>query len=211
MRKIIAAILAMVVANTASADPVYTFYRITNNNIEDVGSQLRMTVSDASGGGSSRVAFTFENWVGIRSSICDIYFDDGTLLGIASISDSGISVAFSSPASPGDLPGGNLVMPPFQTSQNFSADSDSPVSDNGINAMGEWVTITFDLLTGATYTQTLAALGDGSLRVGLHVQCIGVRDDSDSYINNPVPIPLPGAALLGVLGLAVAGWARRRM
>jgi MYXO-CTERM domain-containing protein len=47
------------------------------------------------------------------------------------------------------------------------------------------------------------------LRVGIHVQ--GFADGgSEAFINDPPVVPLPGAALLGVLGLGTAGGLCRR-
>lgn len=198
-------------ASSAVSAPVYSFYRITNNGNPDVGAQLRMTVLDP---GSGQVSFKFENLVGTASSITDIYFDDGTLLGIASLSSSA-GVSYSQGASPPNLPGGGSLAPAFVTTAGFLADSDSPVLANGVNSASEHLTITFDLLAGKTYADTLAALalagGTGGLRVGLHVQGIGPQGGSDAYVNRTVPIPAPGAVLLGLAGLGVAAWERRRV
>ena len=200
----------------------FTFFNITNNNNEDLSDQLYGVVSSV----GDQVAFTFYNDVEIASSITDIYFDDGTLLGIASISSSE-GVAFTQPATPGDLPGGNDLTPPFETTQDFSADSNEPVSANGVDAATEWVQIVFDLQDDPddpqggqtlTFADTIAALTDKSLRVGLHVQAIGESGGSDSYVNNipfdpnvnPV-VPLPGALVLLGAGLfRLAAYGRRR-
>lgn len=207
MRSLIAVLASAAFVTAASAGPVYSFYKLTNNGNVDVGSQLAVEVNPA---GPGQVSFTFTNNVGIASSITDVYFDDGTLLGIATVTYSA-GVNFSQGASPGNLPGGNLATPAFVTTAGFSADSNPPTEANGVDAANEWLTITFNLINGKTFNDTIAALASGELRIGLHVQAIGQTGGSDSYINNPNPIPLPGAALLGALGLAVAGWAKRRM
>jgi hypothetical protein len=192
------------------------FVKLTNSGNTDVASQLFVEITDATlappNDEPAKVAFKFTNNVGTASSITDIYFADGTLLGISTIADSGAGVAFAAPASPGNLPGGNLASPPFVTTQNFSLDSNSGppgVSANGVNAASEWVTVTFDLINGKTFADTVAALNDGSLRIGLHVQSIGVTSGSDSYINT-VP---DGGLTISLLGMALAGLglaARRR-
>jgi hypothetical protein len=174
---------------------------------------------------AGHLRFIFANLGSIASSICDVYFDDGTLLGISSIFGS-TGVSFDDPASPPDLPGGNSITPVFDVSQDFSADSDSPVAPNGVNP-GEWLVIDFELINGKTYTSTLAALvlggTDGgnpeALRIGLHVQAIGLNGQSDGFINTPPPtvttqeeVPEPASIVLlasGALG-AVALKRRRQ-
>ena len=158
-------------------------------------------------GSGNQATFTFYNSGPIGSSICDIYFHDGTLLGIASISDSGVAVSFSRYANPPDLPGGQNIG--FVTHAGFSADSDSPVSKMGVNNSGtEWVAITFNLINGKTFEDSLAALNSGELRVGLHVQSIAGAgsNNSDSFVN---AVPEPSLVLLMGIGIGVVtllGW-----
>jgi len=212
-------------AQPAKAGPVYSFTKITNNGNPDVGSQLQVEVIDAGVvAGISKVTFKFTNSAVIASSITDLYWDDGTLLGITTVTDSGAGVAFDAPATPGDLPGGNAVN--FNTTVGFSADSAPPVSQNGVDSSSEWVAVTFNLINGKTYADTLAALAlslqtgnvgqdvTGGLRIGLHVQAIGPNSGSDSYVNgpqvNPVPAPAGLVLLLSAAPFAVFGRAIRR-
>jgi len=205
----------------------YSFSNITNNSNVNVASQLSVVVSDPglnSATGKNRVTFTFYNTGSIGSIISEIYFDDGTLLGISNIADSdgvGTAVRFiGGSASPGNLPGGENLNPDFVTTAGFLADS-SPASrgvNNGSGSGQEWVAITFDLLPGKSYQDTIAALDGGvDLRIGLHVKSIdGVTmgSDSDSFVNitpNVVPVP-PALVMLAsaVPVLLVGGYLRRR-
>lgn len=158
--------------------------------------------------GSTQVSFQFQNSGPAASSITDIYFDDGSLLGIASITN-GTGTSFSQGASPGDLPGGNNISPAFQTTAGFLADSDPPTQPNGVNP-GEFVTIVFDLQSGKTFADVLSDLSSGALRIGIHVQGF-TGGGSESFVNTPTPppppIPEPGTVLL--LGTGLAGAATR--
>jgi hypothetical protein len=205
MRWLIGVFVVLMIPAFAFAVP-YTFVKITNNNVEDLSGQLLVDVT----GTATTASFYFTNNVGIASSITDVYFDDGTLLGISAITSSA-GVAFDTPATPGDLPGGNDVG--FSTTAGFSADSDAPIVENGVNTATEWLQITFNLINGKSIDDTLAALNDGSLRIGMHVQGIGAAGGSDGYVNNgsSTPVPEPGTMMLlgsGLVGLA--GWGRKK-
>jgi hypothetical protein len=209
LRKIIGlglvAAAALTFVQPAQAAYIYSFTEITNNSSIDVSGQLAVEVTDA---GAGQVAFTFTNSGPLASSITDVYFDDGTLLGIASVTN-GTGVDFSQGASPGELPGGSAIS--FQTTAGFSADSNPPTQPMGVNP-GETLTITFNLINGMTFADTIAAIeqatGDGSLRIGLHVQ--GLSDgQSESYVNK-VPDGGTTMSLLGFGLAAIGAYARRR-
>ena len=170
--------------------------------------------------------FKFQNSGPSASSITDIYFEDGTLLGIADIDDSLPGVDFDAGASPPNLPGGNALDPDFgpatATTYFGSIDSESPAQPNGVNP-GEWVSIVFNLVSetlsggsrlyktffdvyDALIAGTDAANFDGvddpdTLRIGVHVQ--GFADGgSESFVftdpSGPQPTIVPEPASLAV-------------
>lgn len=203
----------LVVGSTAARGDVYSygFVRITDNATTDIASQLTVDVIGDAGG--SEVLFKFYNDVGIASSITDVYFDDRLSLlswaGTDPITQSA-GVSYYKPATPANLPGGNTI--DFVTTAGLSAQANNPQVANGVNSASEWVALKFDILWG-TYENVINALDLGlttverSLRVGLRAQGIGGPDgDSDGFVHAPVP----GAFLLGMIGLTAAGLKLRK-
>lgn len=193
----------------AEAGLVYSFDAITNNNPTNTAvgeAQITVQVNDL---GGNHVEFVFKNAGPIASSITQVYFDDGSLLGISSITN-GSGVAFSQGASPPNLPGGNTI--DFNTSAGFLASANSPVASNGVNP-GETLKIAFNLKASQTYANTIAAINlslanpgvdmVGGLRIGIHVQAIGTGG-SESFVNGPSlsAVPEPSTVVLAASGFA---------
>jgi hypothetical protein len=212
----------LVVCPAVSQADLYTygFHSITNNNLVDAATGAAQLFVDVSDYGASQVLFTFRNTGPLASSICDVYFDDGGALGtIASLIDrdtGGLAgVDFGLGATPANLPAGKSISPAFETSPGLAADSAAPVQPNGVNP-GEWLGVLVNLQNGNTFGSVLDALAlgvttpetSGSLRVGIHVQGFA-GGGSESFINGAV-VPVPGAILLGMLGLGAAGLKLRR-
>lgn len=210
-----AALAAAMVVSSAQA-ATYSFVGVTNNDATNTATGQNQLSVDVIDSGAGTVSFTFNNAGPLKSSITGVYWDDqARLLGsMGSIAGSS-GVSFSQYANPGNLPGGNTIG--FSVSPSgASADSTVPAQPNGVNP-GEWLTIVWSLVTGATYNDVLAALnlgGDqvGSLRIGIHVQGFG-NGGSESFVNGtptPAPVPVPAAGVLLIGGLAAMGLLRRR-
>lgn len=104
------------------------------------------------------------------------------------------------------MPGGENLVPPFATSNQFLAGAINPSPQNGLNSTDDSVEIIFSLMGGKDIDEVLSNLRDGSLRVGLHVQAIGTDGKSDSYVNQ---VPEPGILILLGLSMTAIGVASR--
>jgi len=143
----------------------------------------------------------------IPSSITEAYFDDGTLLGWPFIINME-GVNFIRGADPANLPGGNMLDPEFTATVTFSAESDPEAQINGVN-QGENVGLQFSISSDFDELLDAIELGftdpwqDGALRVGIHIR--GIYPDGADYSDSFIMTPVPGAAILGLLGLSIAG------
>lgn len=208
-----AAVMLLGSSYASGASTTYSFYKLTNTNVENLSSQLSITVWDSLGANaqfgtsllSSQILFTVQNNVGTASNIAEVYFDDG-LLGPSLVFNSlgGFTDFSGGGATPGNLPAGDTAVPGFLATQDFSADVNPGNPSKGVNASNDILGIRLGLGGFADFNAVTAAVASGALRFGLHVRSIGVAGGSDSYIN-VIPVPaaawLFGSALLGLAGL----------
>jgi hypothetical protein len=206
-------VLALVVILPAAARAdLYGFYPITSNSGVQNTVALQLSV-DITNPGGNQALFTFYNdgpalspydvLSPITSQITTIYIDDnaGVLSGLASITQSPIGFTnFAPGATPTNIPGGNTAG--FSADTALSAQRSSPTG--GID-VGEYVSILYNIVVGKNFADVINAMDLALMRVGLHVQGIQPSNLSDSFLT-----PVPGAVILGLLGLGIAGWKLRR-
>ena len=211
MRKILIASFAIccLVAVPAAFAVPFGFTDIPDSDNLDIAENFSGALSVSKG----KVLFTISNIGTTTSFIRQIYWefepDDLLTAGGFSADDSegipelgDVNFAWDSPIN--NPPQGNII--------NFIADLEARADMGGSGKQGVDAGETAAFLFDGDFNEVLAALNEGSLRIGLHVQGIEPTDGSDSYVNTPpAPVHEPAAMLLlgtGLIGLA--GYGRRK-
>ena len=217
-------------AVSANAAPItVNFERITNNNVEDVASQLQTNIygqGDAFSTygltiGVDQALFTWTNTAVINSNITEVFIDDGTIVGQSAVYDSlaltGVGytefngdTVDGTTTNPGNLPGGSSISPAFVATSAYSADVANGNPIKGINSADDTLGIVYDMLLGIDMASVQTALNDGTLRIGMHVRSIGTAGGSDSFVN-VTTVPEPSSLALLALGIIGVGFGRRRL
>lgn len=218
----------VVILSTAARSELYGFAAVSNNSgvSGQMAAQLSLEVKDI---GSNQVEFIFKNNIapyavdpGLTGSIELLAFEDGILLDLVTINpypnllDDQSVVSFLEDTSPTGtaLPNSDLTI----TQNFFAVDATSAPSKKGVNPY-EAVGIVFDLVADNSFANVIAALNQGftepivsgeSLRIGIHVISIGAIGEEDGDSDSFILTPVPGAVILGMLGLGVAGLKLRK-
>jgi hypothetical protein len=181
-----------------------------NSNAQTGKNQFTIDVSDSAGAG--KIVFKFKNTGNVKSTITDIFFDDGplhsTLASLVTnpISTSASKVKFSIGSSYTNLPDAASASPGFQGMQAFSCTADNPALTKGVNK-NDWVSVTFNLKSGKGLQNVLDDISTGALRLGVYGQQIGDTSPSnESYVSVPEPATI---AVLGFGGLCLSRTKRR--
>jgi len=228
----------LVVLSTEARAETFGFAAISNNSgvSGTMAQQLSVEVTPY---GTDHVLFTFMNNIDpyavdppIEGIIGGVFFEDGALLTFEDIFDfetdptnyPGVDFEIDG-SGQGNFPEGGTLDPAFVTTAGFWSRNDDSI-DNGVNIF-EKVGMLFKLenQTGTGFDDVIAAINLGftapdpdqnnSLRIGVHVQNLPGYDKDGNWTDTDgsdsfIMVPVPGAVLLGLLGLGVVGLKLRK-
>lgn len=199
---------ALCLAASAQADRIDMYVFENADNADVSGLDLWVDVTD---GGGGTIDFTFHNDSSIDSIVTDVYFEETAFAAMfgGAITFESAGVDFSDGASPPNPPGSISAFGGAWAGNLYSADSNAPVSHNGI-AVGELLTISFTL-DGVNVQDIIDALSSDPLgfRIAQHIQ--GLPQGASVWaVNTPIVVPLAPAAWMGLAGLGLLAARRLR-
>lgn len=164
---------------------------------------------------ASTAAFTFsyaDSPTDHDGVITRIYWDATVPQILGSFATGGLPTNWATPATPGTMPEGDIV--------TVESSKSSGASSNGIDD-GESATFLISLLPTYNWSNLLTELSENDLRMGLFVSSIDPGGSSDHFVSyfpdppsDPPPfdnvVPVPGAAGLGLLGMALVAKFRKK-
>jgi len=207
LRLVFIVVTLLLITGTSQANIYrFNFDIFTTNGPYCNDSRVNMYM-EVSNGTPSIVDFTFYNVSAIDSSLARIYFDDGVLLNIATITN-GPGTDFSAGGPGNNLPSGETIG--FYADREFTIGADPPPSHNGVEPAEppEWVKIRFDLDPGSDLEDVVSELYTGELRVGIHIISIAGLTGG-SYSESAIAV-VPEPATLSLFAFGAAALLRRR-
>ena len=202
-------IVFVVILSTEARAETFGFYHVTNNDTADVAAGEAQLTVDVTDPGSDQVKFTFHNEGSYNMFISKIYFYDGKLEYNSFLNGPGTNyVVDVGPYPPGEGLAGYKNQTPLSLFLLTEAASPGTGGD-GIDP-GDWLSVTFKIKDHINddFAEILGDMHSMDMVVGIKVQGMGFGEDtagSESFIT-----PLPGAVLLGILGMGVAGLKLRK-
>jgi len=214
---VVLAAMILSLPGTVSGAISYSFDIFTDNGLynDDPGVKLVAEVS----GGFEQASFKFYNNSTVDCVIANIYFEDGSLLGLDTIVN-GPNTLFINGGTPKNMPSANTLSPAFNATREFTTSADNPMPQNGISNVTvpakKWLQLNFSLMNNKSIQDVYNELNSGTLRVGAHViafadgsseSAILVPSTGEVIPDNP-ELPEPVSLALLVTG-AVALLSRR--
>ncbi|PZU95675.1 MAG: hypothetical protein DCE90_12125 [Pseudanabaena sp.] len=178
---------------------------------DDLAPSLKFDVNESGSGTKFDFKFLTNSSPSTAAFISRVFIDGSTtLLGanntITVNSGNSGTVVFSGGLGNDNLAQGNKLNPAFTSDYVFSWQNGNG-NVRGIQE-GESLGVLF---ASANFADVIAAINDGSLRVGYRIQSIGANaQGSDSFVsipNPPRPVPVPGF-VLGILAAGALGGKR---
>lgn len=211
---------AVSIAVTTAVNPASAFTigfnNITTNNGTTSSAVSQQLSAEVTAVGSTQAQFVFRNLGAIQSIITEIYLDDRGeprfLSSLASITGS-TGVSFTNGT--GNIPSPNGVSPSFTATAGLGVvRTNQGGVTNGVNngslPTAETLTLLYNLGTGRQLSDLSTALASGALRIGMHVQSIGVNSGSDSFVSNPNAVPEPFTIVGSGVALGVGAMMRKK-